>query len=375
MKKLSILSFLFLVTILAANAQFKVGSVTVTPQVLTGNLKVPWELIWGPDNFIWMTERDGRISRVNPANGKISPLYSIPDVLQSGESGLLGMALHPEFSKNPYVYVAYTYAKNSIPIEKIVRFSYNGTTLTNPKILLDNISAASIHNGSRLLILPDHTLLVTTGDASNTSRAQNRNSLNGKVLRLNLDGSIPANNPVPGSYIYSLGHRNAQGLVQAPNGKIYSSEHGPDSDDELNLLEPNRNYGWPEVMGFCDSEKEKKFCQTNKVKEPLAAWTPTLAVAGIAFYNNAAIPAWQNSILVTSLKANKLVQVKLNKEGTSVASQTIYLNNAYGRLRAICVSPDGKVYIGTSNRDGRGDPEAADDRIIVFENLAVRKKK
>jgi glucose/arabinose dehydrogenase len=313
-----------------------------------------------------MTERYGRISKVNPKTGKLTPLITIPDVLESGESGLLGLALHPDFKNNPHVFVAYTYSRNGTPTEKLVRFTYNGTALSSPKILLDNIKAASIHNGARLLILPDKTLLMTTGEVGNKDYAQNLKSLNGKILRLNLDGSIPANNPIPGSYVYSFGHRNAQGLVYA-NGKIYSSEHGAGSDDEFNIIEAKQNYGWPEVEGFCNTTSEKKFCAPNKVREPLAAWTPTLAVSGIAFYNHAAIPAWQNSVLMTTLKGRKLVQLKLDKNGTAVASKTVFLNNAFGRLRAICVSPDGKVYIATSNKDGRGSPAGSDDRIIVLE--------
>src|SRR5687768_1521314 len=203
MKK--IFTLLFILSIAqSASAQFQVGSVTVTPSVLTSNLAVPWELIWGPDNFIWMTERNGRISRVDPATGAVLPLLTLPDITQIGESGLLGMALHPTFSQIPFVYVAYTYTKNGTLTEKLVRFTYTGTTLNAPLVLLDNINATNNHNGSRLLILPDLTILMTTGDASNASLAQNLNSLSGKILRLNLDGSIPANNPIANSYIYSF---------------------------------------------------------------------------------------------------------------------------------------------------------------------------
>lgn len=362
MKKTFALLLAFLGFQAAGVAQFQVGSVTVTPSVLTSNLHVPWELIWGLDDFIWMTERDGRISRVNPVTGAVLPLLTLPDVVEQSEAGLLGMALHPNFAQNPQVFLAYTYTKNGNLTEKLVRYTYNGTALVAPLVLLDNINATSIHNGSRLLILPDNTLLMTTGDAANTSLAQNLNSLNGKILRLNLDGTIPANNPIPNSYMYSYGHRNPQGLLRAPNGNIYSSEHGPNNDDEFNLIEPNRNYGWPNVEGLCDTPAEQTFCAANNVREPLANWTPTLAVAGIAYYNHPAIPGWQNQILLATLKASQLLKLELNANGTAVTGQTVYLNGVFGRLRAICVSPAGKVYISTST--------ASNDKIIVLENLA-----
>jgi aldose sugar dehydrogenase len=363
MKKNILLIFLFSGLLFRAFAQFQVGSVTVTPSVLTSNLHVPWELVWGPDNFIWMTERSGRISRVNPVNGQVIPLLTIPDIQSTNESGLLGMVLHPDFNQHPYLYTVYTYNKPGGGLtEKLVRYTYNGTTLTSPTILLDNIAATSIHNGSRLLILPDLTLLMTTGDASNTSTSQNQSSLNGKILRLNLDGTVPADNPVPGSYVYTFGHRNPQGLLQAPNGLLYSSEHGPNNDDELNLIESNRNYGWPTVHGFCNLPAEQTFCTANNVKEPLTAWTPTIAVAGIAYYNHPAIPGWQNSILMNTLKGSHLRRLELDASGTAVVSQTVYLNGTYGRLRSICISPAGKVYLGTSNANNA-------DKIIVLENL------
>ncbi|WP_052695421.1 PQQ-dependent sugar dehydrogenase [Hymenobacter sp. AT01-02] len=189
---------------------FAAGSTTVTVSALTTNLQVPWELVWGPDNFIWMTERGGRISRVNPTTGAVTPLTTLADVVTSSEGGLLGMALHPDFTTSPYVYVVYNYNDNGYK-EKLVRLTYANGTLSQPLVLLGNIPATSTHSGSRLLILPDRTLLMTTGDAQQQPEAQNRASLNGKILRLNLDGTIPADNPVAGSPVYTLGHRNPQG--------------------------------------------------------------------------------------------------------------------------------------------------------------------
>ena len=333
-------------------------SVEITDKVLTSNLGFPWEILWGPDNYIWMTEKGGRISRVNPANGAVTSVYNIPDVQANGEGGLLGMVLHPSFSTNPFLYVVYNYNNNGYK-EKLVRFTYNGTTITNPTVLIDNIAAASIHNGSRLLIV-DSKIFISTGDAANQSLPQNTNSINGKILRLNLDGSIPSDNPLPNNPVWSWGHRNAQGLVLV-DGKIFNSEHGPDSDDEINLIEKGRNYGWPNVKGLCDGSDEQSFCTANNIRQPLKVWTPTIAVCGMDFYNAETIPQWKNSLLVTTLKNSRLYQLKLNADKTEIIETNEFLNNKYGRMRDVCISPEGKIYICTSNGNN--------DRIIEISKL------
>ncbi|MEP6512922.1 MAG: PQQ-dependent sugar dehydrogenase [Parafilimonas sp.] len=320
----------------------------ITAKVLVHNLSYPWEILWGPDNFIWFTERPGKISRVNPANGSVTPLLQISEVKSRGEGGLLGMALHPDFTHHPYIYAAYDYEKDGDYKEKIVRYTYNGKKLINPIILLDNINAGGIHNGCRLLISSDLKLFITTGETGNQSYAQNINAVNGKILRINLDGTIPADNPFPNNPVWSYGHRNAQGLVFV-NGSLFSSEHGPDSDDEINLIEKGRNYGWPTVKGFCNNDDEKTFCNAHNVKEPLYAWTPTLAVCGLDYYNKDLIPEWKNSLLLCTLKGSKLVQLKLNSSHSAIVSVTEFFSGEYGRMRDICISPDGKVYLCTSN--------------------------
>ena len=352
-------------------ATYTVGSTIVSASALTGNLDTPWELLWGPDNFLWMTERAGRISRIDPNSGQLIPLLTVADVTETGESGLLGMVLHPDFAASPYVYVVYNYTDAGTLKEKLVRYTYSAAanTLSSPTVLLGNITAVTTHSGSRLLILPDRTLLMTTGDAQLRSDAQAPASLNGKILRLNLDGTVPADNPVPGSLVYTLGHRNPQGLTQSSAGRVYSSEHGENIDDEVNLIESSRNYGWPAVEGPCNLAAEQTFCAVNNVREPLTSYTPTLGASGLAYYNHPAIPQWGNSLLLLSLKAGTFTQLQLNSTGDQVASQNNLwagASNNYGRLRAICVSPQGRVYVGTSN----GDRSSAPDQILVLENRA-----
>jgi aldose sugar dehydrogenase len=321
---------------------------TLKDTVIAQGFNNPWEIVWGSDGYIWMTERGGKISRVNPATGVVSLTHTITEVVANGEGGLLGMALHPNFATTPHVFVAYNYNNGGNYREKIVRFTYGGGSLTNPVTILDNIIAASIHNGCRLLITPDLKLFITTGDANNTAFSQTTSSPNGKILRLNLDGSIPADNPVAGNPLWSTGHRNPQGLVFA-NNILYSSEHGPSSDDEINIIDKNRNYGWPSVRGFCNESGEQSFCTANNVKEPIKAWTPTIAVCGLDYYNINLIPEWKNSLLMVALKESRLYQLKLNASFNTITETTEYYAGKYGRMRDLCISPDGKVYICTSN--------------------------
>ncbi|HEX8428741.1 PQQ-dependent sugar dehydrogenase [Hymenobacter sp.] len=352
-------------------ATYTVGSTTVSASALTSNLDTPWELLWGPDNFLWMTERAGRISRIDPNTGQLFPLLTVTDVTETGESGLLGMVLHPDFATTPYVYIVYNYTDAGTLKEKLVRYTYSATanTLSSPLILLGNITAVTTHSGSRLLILPDRTLLMTTGDAQQRPDAQTPSSLNGKILRMNLDGTVPADNPIAGSLVYTLGHRNPQGLVRAPSGRIYSSEHGENAEDEVNIIEPNRNYGWPTVEGLCNLPAEQSFCTANNVQQPIFTWAPTVGAASITYYDHPAIPGWRNSLLATTLRGSKLTQIPLDATGTT-AGAGVFTLTSFGRLRSICVSPQGRVYVGTSNQDGRATPAATDDRILVLENRA-----
>jgi glucose/arabinose dehydrogenase len=335
----------------------------LTTATLVSNLNFPWEILWGPDNFIWMTERQGKVSRVNSQTGQVIPVATISDVATTTNfNGLLGMVLHPQFSTNPFVYVIYNYVGASGDfLEKIVRFTFNGTTLVAPMIIVDNIVGKPtnpfIHNGSRLLIGPDMKLYATTGDADQRFEfPQNLNSLNGKVLRVNLDGTIPSDNPFANA-VWSFGDRNAQGLVFA-NGKLYESMHGETTNDEINIIQKGRNNGWPFVEGFCDLPAEQTFCAANNVNEPIFAWTPTIAPSGMDYYNNNAIAQWKNSLLLAVLKDQRMIQLKLDETGNSIEAVHEYFINEFGRLRDIAISPDGKVYICTDNGNNS-------DKIIV----------
>ena len=349
MRKLVLLCLLCLSLNTYSQTNINIGTTTVEVQTIYTGLDIPWEIIYGPDGYIWTTERKGIISRIDPvAQTKTVILNIVSSVYQNSESGLLGMVLHPNFATNPEVFIAYTYGTFSNLREKVVKYTYNGTNLVNPVIILDNIIGNTTHNGSRLLIMPDNTLLFSTGDAQNQLFPQDINDLNGKLLRINLDGTIPADNPIAGNPVYSIGHRNVQGLLLHPNGKIYMSEHGASTDDEFQVAEPGRNYGWPNVEGFCNTSNEQSFCTANNVKEPLLAWTPTIAPSDLVYYENAAFPEFNNKVLMTVLKDKKLIAMQLDGTGNSVLSQTHYLTNQYGRLRDICVGAQKEIYLATN---------------------------
>lgn len=346
---LSILIVLLSTQLVQAQDTHVLDSTTLTSRVVKDSLDIPWEIIWGPDDHIWCTERFGRVSRINPQNGQQDVLLDISQVVyERSEAGMLGMVLHPDFANHPHVFIAYTYLSGNNIRERLVRFNYTGTSLVPADTLIEDIEGNTTHIGCRLIFLPDTTLLMTTGDAQDQALPQNKSSVVGKILRMHVDGTIPTDNPDPTSLVWSWGHRNAQGLWLAPNGIIYSSEHGPRNDDELNIVEANRNYGWPTVHGFCDTPPEIAFCNDNDIVEPLVAYTPTIAPSDIIWYDHPSIPEFQDKLLMTVLKDKSLIAYTFNTGGDSVIAENKYLQNDFGRLRDVCVSPSGKVYLATN---------------------------
>lgn len=347
-----------LIAITAASAAYMPASPGHALQVRTvaSGLDTPWDLEWGPDGAMWVTERPGGISRIDVATGKVTLVGEI-EVAEVSESGLMGMAFHPDFATQPYVYLAHSYRSVFGIGNRLIRMRYANGRLADPQTLLDDIPGAGNHNGARLVIGPDRMLYLTTGDAGEGARSQDRKSLAGKVLRLTLDGKPAPGNPF-GNAIWSYGHRNPQGIAFQPGtNALYVAEHGPNEADEVNLVERGRNYGWPEVRGACDSEAERAFCGADQVVEPVAEFTPTLGLAGAAFDGPGAL-------LVTALSGRVLLRVTLTPDGRRAASVERLHEGEFGRIRDVLVGPDGSIYIATSNRDGRGTPAANDDRIL-----------
>lgn len=331
----------------------QVGATTVYIDTLATNSSIPWEITLEGEDYLWITERAGLVSRIDLLTGVKDTVLDIRNEVHTvGESGLLGMALHPNFPVIAEVFLVYTYGPEDSQgyfKERLVKYTYNGTDLAPQDTLIDSILAYANHNGSRLHFLQDHTLLMSTGECSQAMLAQDSASLSGKYLRVNTDGTIPADNPYPGSYIYTMGHRNSQGICTLPNGKILVTEHGPTTDDELQVLEPGKNYGWPLIHGFCDEAFENTPCATGLYQEPIHAWTPTIAVNDLVYYDNPAFPEWDQRLLMTTLNGQRLVAMKLNSSTTAVEDEDQYFQGQFGRLRDIAIGPNLELYVATNS--------------------------
>lgn len=309
-------------------------------------LEIPWAMDFLPDGSIIFTERPGRVRLIDINKGLVSePLIIIDEVSHIGEGGLLGVAVHPHFSENGFVYFYCTYEYKGGLANKVVRYQMRGKTLKNKNIIIDRIPGAAIHNGGRIKFGPDQFLYITTGDAAQPQLAQEKDSLAGKILRITDKGRIPADNPFPDSPVYSFGHRNPQGLAWDDKGKLWATEHGQSATDEVNLIRSGRNYGWPVIRG---DEKviglENPFIHSGK-----ETWAPS----GAAF--------WKDSLFFVGLRDQTLFELKISNNKTSLLR---HLQKSLGRLRDIVVTPDGFLYVLTSNRDGRGFPTQNDDQIV-----------
>ena len=322
--------------------------------IITEGLDTPWAIAFLPDGNILVTERKGTVRLVEKnGNLRADPVATINNSKEIGEGGLLGMTLHPKFAENDWVYLYYTYeSQGENTKNRVIRMKYAEGQLTGEQILLDNIPGASNHNGGRIKFGPDNYLYITTGDAQEPSLAQEKDSLAGKILRVTDEGQ-----PAPGNTfntaIYSLGHRNPQGIAWDQNGKLWSTEHGPSGgslgtgNDEVNFIEPGNNYGWPKIQG--DQTGEGMF-PPAKFSTPSVSWAP----GGTAIIND--------TLYFGGLRGQALYSAKITDNKLTTFNE--YFKGKYGRIREVIAGPDGNLYITTSNKDGRGVPGENDDRII-----------
>jgi glucose/arabinose dehydrogenase len=322
-------------------------------QTLATGLQIPWALAFTPDGRLFITERPGRVRVYQNGQLLAEPALTLSDVFTNGESGFLGIGVHPAFSTNRIVYLTYTAITSGGPVLRLMRFREVDNRFGEGVVLLDDVPAANIHNGSRVKFGSDGLLYVSLGDAAEPSVAQDVASLNGKFLRLNDDGTSAAGNRFA-SPVYTFGHRNPQGMDWHPvSGDLWATEHGQTGNDEVNVIESGVNYGWPAIEGN----------QTRPdMVTPVVFYNPAVAPSGAAFYRGSAIPAFRNQLFVATLRG--LALLRLTIDGRRVTAQERLIENRYGRLRDVVSGPDGYLYVCTSNRDGRTSPVAEDDRLL-----------
>jgi glucose/arabinose dehydrogenase len=314
-------------------------------EVIAENLTIPWEILFLPDGEILITERPGRLVLLNS-----NTVIEVPGIQHIGEGGLLGAALHPNFERNNFLYLYQTTESGAGLKNRIVRYELTDTTLTLDRVILDDLPGARFHDGGRLAFGPDGYLYATVGDALRPAEAQNANSLEGTIIRMTDTGTPAPGNPFD-SYVYSYGHRNAQGLTWDSDGTLWSSEHGRSVGgsgyDEINRIQAGGNYGWP------DSEGDTVAANTiPPVRHSTAAvtWAP----ADIAHLDG--------RLFIPGLRGETLYVATLTN-GT-ITGWLEAFSNDFGRLRTVAVGPDGLLYVLTSNQDGRGAPRDGDDKLI-----------
>jgi glucose/arabinose dehydrogenase len=326
-------------------------------EVLVGGLEVPWSLAFAPDGRLFFTERPGRVRILANSRLDAEPALVVSDAAAIGEGGVMGLALHPDFANNHFVYLLYTARReDGSTVNRLVRYREAGGRLGEAAVILDRIGAANIHNGGRLRFGPDGALYLTMGDRADPSRAQDLASQNGKILRINDDGTRPGDNPFS-TLVFSWGHRNPQGLDWHPTtGVLLSTEHGPTGNDEVNVIEAGRNYGWPVIQG---SE------QGPDMVRPIRTFTPSIAPSGASFYTASLIPSFRGDFFFATLRGEHLHRLRIDPANPRrVLSSERLMEGAFGRLRDVATGPDGALYVATNNRDGRGTPVTDDDRIL-----------
>jgi glucose/arabinose dehydrogenase len=310
------------------------------PDVVATNLDVPWGIAFLPDGSALIAERDSGAILHMARPGAVRNVGTVAGVAARGEGGLLGLA-----TAGQTVFAYITTAQDN----RVVTMGFDGGSLTEPFAILTGIPAGTVHDGGRIAFGPDGKLYITTGESGNPGLAQDRSSLGGKILRINADGSIPSDNPDPTSPVWSFGHRNIQGLAWDSAGRLWVTEYGANRLDEINLIQPGGNYGWPMAEGRAD---------TSGLIDPVIQWPVDQASpSGLAYFGG--------SLWVGCLRGQRLYRIPVGADGSLAEPAALFVGQ-YGRLRTVAAAPDGAVWFTTSNRDGRGSPRDGDDKILQF---------
>lgn len=330
-------------------------------ETVASDLFVPWSLVFTNSTRLLVSERSGAIRVIE--NGELAkqPLVTFANVSSKSEEGLMGLVKDPDYETNRYIYACYAYEAPNGLQDRVVRLVDEGSSIREDQIILDGIPAAAFHAGCALAFGPDNKLYITTGDATDKTIAQDLGSLGGKILRVERDGSIPSDNPFANSPIWSYGHRNPQGIAWHPQTKVmYATEHGPSGfdgaggGDEINLIEPGKNYGWPLVS----HDKNE-----SGLVAPLQTFTPAEAPASAAFYAGSVFPQFTNTLFFGALRGKGLIATTIDAANPALITKIEKLPISVGRVRAVIEGPDGYIYFTSSNRDGRGKNNEGDDKV------------
>jgi glucose/arabinose dehydrogenase len=330
-------------------------------QEIASNLFVPWSIVFTGNNRFLVSERNGNIRVVENNSIVQTPLGKL-DVSQSGEEGLMGLAADPDYTSTGRIFACLVAESDDALEGKVISFIDKDNKISEITTLIDKIPAAQYHAGCRLIFIPDKTLLITTGEATNKNLAQDTTSLGGKILRINRDGSIPSDNPFPNSPIWTYGHRNPQGLAyDTIHNILWETEHGPSifdgpaGGDEINIITKGENYGWPIIY-----HKQKQ----NGLISPLLEFTPAVAPSGMLYYTGTVFPQFTNKLLFAALKGEGLYLLSTDRNNPKIIKAFEKLKDiSVGRLREVIQAPDGTIYFTTSNRDARGTVRSNDDKI------------
>ena len=321
----------------------------------------PWGMAWLPDGSILVTERPGRLRLIKDGVLVPEPITGVPEVLAQNQGGLLDITLHPDFAQNKLVYLAYSHGTRNANHTRIARGTFDGKALNNLQVIFDckPDKPQGLHFGCRMVWLPDGTLLVTTGDGFvMRPEAQKTNSHLGKILRITDEGKAPSDNPKVDDddafpEVYTYGHRNVQGLARDPvSGRLWATEHGPLGGDELNIIEPGKNYGWSTVTYGREYSGQKITDLRTKdgMEDPKVVWTPVIAASGLAVYRGEKFPDWQGDVLAGGLISKSVRRVDVNDAGEVLAQEDIMIDQ---RVRDVRVGPDGCIYVLTDEDNGK----------------------